>query len=136
LGITEAALLMHTIARSGAGFSGASAVHMNIFGLQPVIRFGTRQQQERFLPPLIDGREKACFAVTEPDAGLNTLGMKTFARRDGDVYKVSGQKLWISTAQVADRMLLLARTSTADDLARAGLPATRGLTLFYTRLDR
>ncbi|MEZ5653035.1 MAG: acyl-CoA dehydrogenase family protein [Burkholderiaceae bacterium] len=136
LGITEAALLMHTIARSGAGFSGASAVHMNIFGLQPVIRFGTAQQQERFLPPLIDGREKACFAVTEPDAGLNTLGMKTFARRDGDVYRVSGQKLWISTAQVADRMLLLARTSTAEDLARAGLPATRGLSLFYTRLDR
>lgn len=136
LGITEAALLMHTIARSGAGFSGASAVHMNIFGLQPVVRFGTAAQRERFLPPLIDGREKACFAVTEPDAGLNTLGLKTFARREGDVYRVSGQKLWISTAQVADRMLLLARTRTPEALEAEGLPATAGLTLFYTRFDR
>lgn len=136
LGISEAALLMHTIARSGAGFSGASAVHMNIFGLQPVVRFGSDEQRHRYLPPLIDGREKACFAVTEPDAGLNTLGMKTFARRDGDVYRVSGQKLWISTAQVADRMLLLARTRSPEALQADGLPPTAGLSLFYTRLDR
>ncbi|MGB7181128.1 MAG: acyl-CoA dehydrogenase family protein [Burkholderiaceae bacterium] len=136
LGITEATLMMHAIARSGAGMSGASAIHMNIFGLNPVVRFGTDEQKQRFLPPLIAGKEKSCFAVTEPDAGLNTLGMKTFARREGDVYVVNGQKIWISTAQVADRVLLLARTSSAQDLKARGDSPARGLSLFYTRLDR
>ena len=131
LGILEAAIMMRTIAESGAGMSGASAVHMNIFGLHPVVINGSEEQKRRFLPPLIAGREKACFGVTEPDAGLNTLKMKTRAVRDGDNYVVNGQKLWISTAQVADRMLLLARTADPDP-ARP----TRGLTLFYCALDR
>jgi acyl-CoA dehydrogenase len=73
LGITEAALMMQTIAATGAGLSGASAVHMNIFRLHPVVVFGTNEQKQRWLPPLIGGQDKACFAVTEPDAGLNTL---------------------------------------------------------------
>ena len=77
LGISEAALMMHTIAATGAGFSGASAVHMNIFGLHPVVVFGTDEQKQRWLPPLIQGRDKACFGVTEPDSGLNTLKLKT-----------------------------------------------------------
>lgn len=136
LGITEATLMMQTIARSGAGMSGASAIHMNIFGLNPVVVFGSDEQKKRYLPPLIQGKEKACFAVTEPDAGLNTLGMKTIAHRSGDAYLVNGQKIWISTAQVADRVLLLARTATAEQLKEQGLPATRGLSLFYTALDR
>src|SRR3954463_8001895 len=72
LGITEAAVMMQAIAESGAGFSGASAVHMNIFGLNPVVVFGTAEQKRRMLPPLIKGGHRACFAVTEPDAGLNT----------------------------------------------------------------
>ena len=136
LGITEAMLMMQTIARSGAGMSGASAIHMNIFGLNPVVVFGTEQQKERFLPPLIAGEEKSCFAVTEPDAGLNTLGMKTQAQRKGDHYIVNGQKIWISTAQVADRVLLLARTASPDELKERGESLTRGLSLFYTALDR
>lgn len=136
LGITEATLMMQTIARSGAGMSGASAIHMNIFGLNPVVVFGNDEQKARFLPPLIRGDEKSCFAVTEPDAGLNTLGMKTIAQRAGDCYRVNGQKIWISTAQVADRVLLLARTATVEQLKEQGLPATRGLSLFYTALDR
>ena len=123
LGITEAALMMQAIAESGAGFSGASAVHMNIFGLNPVAVFGTPEQKKRMLPPLIAGRERACFAVTEPDAGLNTRKIKTRAEKRNGNYVVSGQKVWISTAQVAEKVLLL---------ARAGL----GLTLFYTDLDR
>lgn len=136
LGITEACLMMKTIARSGAGMSGASSIHMNIFGLHPVVRFGTQEQQARFLPPLIAGQEKSCFAVTEPDAGLNTLGMKTSAQRQGDVYVVNGQKIWISTAQVADRVLLLARTTSLEDLATQGKKPSQGLSLFYTELDR
>src|SRR5262245_6528243 len=90
LGVTEAAVMMQAVAQSGAGLSGASALHMNIFGLNPVVVFGTDEQKHRMLPPLIAGRDKACFAVTEPDAGLDTLNLKTKAVRDGDRYIVSG----------------------------------------------
>jgi len=130
LGITEAALMMQAISESGAGFSGASAVHMNIFGLNPVVVFGTEEQKSRWLPPLIRGEHKACFAVTEPDAGLNTAKIATTARRDGDRYILRGRKIWISTAQVSEKMLILART------AESGDKATDGLSLFYTALDR
>ncbi len=131
LGISEAALMMHTIAASGAGLSGASAVHMNIFGLHPVVVFGSDAQKQRWLPPLIAGRDRACFAVTEPNTGLNTLKLKTRAVREGDHYVVSGQKVWISTAQVANKMLLLARTTPVEECT-----GTEGLSLFYTDLDR
>ncbi len=132
LGITEAALMMQAISESGAGFSGASAVHMNIFGLNPVVVFGTDEQKQRWLPPLIRGEQKTCFAVTEPDAGLDTARLKTFARNLGDHYVLKGQKIWISTAQVAHKMLILARTGPPE----AGRKPTDGLTLFYTDLDR
>ena len=132
LGITEAAIMMQAVAESGAAFSGASALHMNIFGLNPVIVFGTEDQKRRYLPPLIKGEEKACFAVTEPDAGLDTTRLKTRAVRDGNRYLVHGQKIWISTAQVADRVLLLARTTPLDEVKKP----TFGLSLFYTKLDR
>jgi acyl-CoA dehydrogenase len=132
LGITEAAVMMHAIASSGAGMSGASAVHMNIFGLNPVVVFGTDEQKARMLPPLIRGEEKACFAVTEPDAGLNTTEIKVKAERRGTNYVVSGTKIWTSTAQVADKVLLLARTTPLDEVKRK----TEGLSLFYTDLDR
>jgi len=132
LGITEAAIMMQAIAESGAAFSGASALHMNIFGLNPVVVFGSDEQKRRFLPPLIAGKEKACFAVTEPDAGLDTTRMKTKAVRSGNAYAVHGQKIWISTAQVADRVLLLARTTPLEEVKKR----TEGLSLFYTALDR
>ncbi|WP_341897925.1 acyl-CoA dehydrogenase family protein [Ferrovibrio terrae] len=132
MGITEAAIMMQAIAESGAGLSGASAVHMNIFGLNPVVVFGTEEQKQRMLPPLIAGREKACFAVTEPDAGLNTTKLKTKAVRDGDHYVLSGAKVWISTAQVAEKMLILARTTPLEQVTKP----TQGLSLFYTDLDR
>jgi acyl-CoA dehydrogenase len=123
LGITEAAVMMQAIAESGAGFSGASAVHMNIFGLNPVVVFGTPEQKRRMLPPLIQGGHRACFAVTEPNTGLNTRKLKVKAEKRNGKYFVSGQKVWISTAQVAEKVLLLAK-------------AEAGLTLFYTDLDR
>jgi len=132
LGIAEAAVMMQAVAESGAGFSGASALHMNIFGLNPVVKFGTSEQKRRFLPPLIRGEEKACFAVTEPDVGLDTTHLKTKAMREGDHYVVSGRKIWISTAQVAHKMLLLARTTPLDQVRK---PA-EGISLFYTDLDR
>jgi acyl-CoA dehydrogenase len=132
LGITEAAIMMGTIAASGAGLSGASAVHMNIFGLNPVVVYGTDEQKRRMLPPIAAGREKACFAVTEPDAGLQTTKLQTRAERRGDRYVLNGTKVWISTAQVADKMLILARTTPADEVRKP----TDGLSLFYTALDR
>ena len=133
LGITEAALMMRAISASGAGMSGASSVHMNIFGLNPVVVFGTEEQRQRFLPPLIAGTEKACFAVTEPDAGLDTTSLKTQAvRQPNGSYLLHGRKIWISTAQVADRMLILTRTTPIDQVKKP----TQGLTLFYTALDR
>jgi acyl-CoA dehydrogenase len=132
LGIAEAAVLMQAVAQSGAGFSGASAIHMNIFGLHPVVVFGSDEQKQRFLPPLIAGKEKTCFAVTEPDAGLDTTRLKTRAERRGDRYVLTGRKIWTSTAQVAEKMLILTRTTPVEEVARP----TLGMTLFYTDLDR
>lgn len=132
LGIIEAALMMETIAASGAGFSGASAVHMNIFGLHPVVVYASDEQKARWLPPLIQGRDKACFGVTEPGAGLNTTRLTTKAVRDGDDYLISGQKVWISTAQVANKILLLARTTPLEETKNP----IDGLTLFYADIDR
>ncbi|MCC7046853.1 MAG: acyl-CoA/acyl-ACP dehydrogenase [Alphaproteobacteria bacterium] len=132
LGISEAAVMMRAIAESGAGMAGASSVHMNIFGLQPVVAFGTPDQQARMLPPIVRGEVKACFAVTEPDTGLDTTRIKTTAAREGEHYLVSGQKIWISTAQVASRVMLLARTTPLDAVKRR----TDGLSLFYTPIDR
>src|SRR5438445_2562976 len=132
LGITEAAIVMQAVAQSGAGFSGASAVHMNIFGLHPVVVFGTDEQKERFLPPLIAGDEKACFAVTEPDVGLDTTRIKTRAVREGNGYVITGRKIWTSTAQVTEKMLILTRTTPIEEAARP----SQGMTLFYTDLDR
>lgn len=132
LGITEAAIMMQAIAESGAGMSGASAVHMNIFGLNPVVEFGSEAQKQRMLPPLIAGRERACFAVTEPDTGLNTTQLKLRAERHGDHYVLNGTKTFISTASCVEKMLILARTTPLDAVAGK----TDGLSLFYTTIDR
>ncbi len=132
LGVTEAAIMMRTIAESGGGMQAASSVHINIFGLNPVVVFGTEDQKRRALPPLVAGKEKACFAVTEPNTGLNTTQLKTRAERHGDHYVLNGAKVWISTAQVADKMLILARTTPLEEVRKA----TEGLSLFYTTLDR
>ncbi|WP_426959345.1 acyl-CoA dehydrogenase family protein [Muricoccus radiodurans] len=132
LGVAAAATMMRAVAESGAGMSGASAIHMNIFGLHPVTVFGTAEQKARMLPPIARGEEKACFGVTEPDAGLNTTQIRTRAVRHGDRYVVNGQKVWTSTAQVADRIMLLARTTPLEEVRTP----TEGLSLFYTRLDR
>jgi len=124
--------MMRTIAESGAGMSGASAVHINVFGLKPVAVFGTKEQCRRMLPGIVTGKEKSCFGVTEPNTGLNTTQLKTRAVRKGDKYIVNGQKVWISTAQVADKILLLARTTPLEEVKSS----THGLTLFYTDFDR
>ncbi|MCC5887537.1 MAG: acyl-CoA/acyl-ACP dehydrogenase [Gammaproteobacteria bacterium] len=132
LGITEAALLAHQVARSGAGMSGASAIHINLFGPHPIVVFGSEAQKARFLPALIAGRDRTCFGVTEPNSGLNTTAIETRARRSGQGYRIDGRKLWTSTAQSANKIMLLARTTALADCAKP----TDGLSLFYTDLDR
>ena len=132
LGIMDAAIMMRTISESGAGLSGASAIHMNVFGLNPVVVFGNDAQRERMLPPIITGKDKSCFAVTEPNTGLNTTQLKTRAVAKNDRYIVNGQKVWISTAQVANKILLLARTTPLEEVKTP----THGLSLFYTDFDR
>ena len=132
LGVTEAALVMQTIARSGGGFTAASSIHINLFGPQPIVQFGSKEQKKRMLPGLIAGKEKMCFGVTEPNAGLDTGAIQTKAIRKGDEYLVSGQKIWTSTALGADKIMILARTN----LVRKGSKSTDGLTLFYTTMNR
>ncbi|KAF7536543.1 hypothetical protein G7054_g4447 [Neopestalotiopsis clavispora] len=132
LGISDAAVMLQTIAESGAGMNGASSVHMNIFGLEPVAKFGTEEQKKRWLVPLIQGKERACFGVTEPNTGLDTLRLQSSARRAGDHYILQGSKVFISTAQVAEKILILVRTKPLEECTKP----SQGLSLFYTDLDR
>ena len=132
LGVTEAALMMHEVASHGGGMAAASSVHINLFGPHPIVVFGTAAQRQRWLPRLVQGLDKCCFGVTEPDAGLNTTAIKTFAQKVDGGYLVKGQKVWTSTAQVANKILLLTRTTKLEDCARP----TDGITIFYTDLDR
>ena len=132
LGITEAAIMMQAVAESGGGFAAASAIHGPVFGLEPVHRFGTEEQQQRMIPPILSGQERMCFAVTEPNTGLDTTSLKTRATKVAGGYLVNGEKVWITNAHVADRMLIIARTTPLEEVKKK----TQGLTLFYTQLDR
>ncbi|MBT3373055.1 MAG: acyl-CoA/acyl-ACP dehydrogenase [Rhodospirillaceae bacterium] len=132
LGVIEASLMMQTIAETGAGFSGCSAVHINIFGPNPIVVHGTDEQKDRLLPPLIAGQDRTCFGVTEPNAGLDTTRIETKAVWDGEKYIVNGRKMWTSTAQSANKILLLARTAARED----GAKPMDGITMFYTDFDR
>lgn len=132
LGISEAATMLQTVSESGACMNGASSVHMNIFGLEPVVKFGSEEQKDRWLTPLIRGDERACFGVTEPTTGLDTLRLQSMARRQGDHYVLKGSKIWISTAQVAEKILILVRTTPLDQVKKP----SEGLSVFYTDLNR
>jgi acyl-CoA dehydrogenase len=131
LGITEATLLAEEVARSGGGMNAASAIHLSIFGMQPVVVHGSEQLKARTLPRIATGDLHVCFGVTEPGAGLDTTRITTFARREGDCYVVNGRKVWISKALESEKILLLTRTTPFDETRR-----THGLTLFLTDLDR
>jgi acyl-CoA dehydrogenase len=132
LGVTEAAIMMQTVGNSAGTFAACSTIHINIFGPHAIVVHGTEEQKRRMLPSLIAGRERACFGITEPDAGLDTTKLKTLAVREGDKYIVNGRKVWISTAQEADKIVLLARTTPIEECQRP----TDGLSLFYADLDK
>ena len=132
LGLTEASIVMQTVTRSGAGFSGASAIHLNIFGPKPLEKFGTPEQRMEHLPKIISGEQKMCFAVTEPNSGLDTSSLETKAERTNSGYTISGRKIWTTGAQRADKILIIARTTPKDQCDKPYL----GLSLFYTDLNR
>ena len=132
LGIADASIFMQKIAETGGGMAAASSIHINIFGPHPIVVHGNDKQKNKWLPSLITGKEKTCFGVTEPDAGLDTGKLKTFAKKINNGYLINGQKIWTSTAQIADKILLLARTTPIEECKKN----TDGLTLFYTKLDR
>lgn len=132
LGVTEAALVMHTVASSGGAMAAASSIHINMFGPHPIVVHGSPEQKARWLPRLVSGDDQVCFGVTEPDAGLDTTNIKTFATKVEGGYRVKGRKIWTSTAQVANKILLLTRTTARADARRP----VEGMTIFYTDLDR
>jgi len=132
LGVTEAAIMMHEVASHGGGMAAASTVHINLFGPHPIVVFGTPAQKARWIPRLVAGEDQCAFGFTEPDAGLNTTAIKTFAQKVDGGYLVHGQKVWTSTAQVASKIMLLTRTTKLEDCQRP----TDGITIFYTDLDR
>jgi acyl-CoA dehydrogenase len=132
LGITEAAIMMQAVAESGGGMAAASSIHGPVFSMQPVALFGIEEQRQRMIPPVLSGADRICFAVTEPNTGLDTTQLKTRAQRQDGGYLVNGEKVWISVAQVANKMMLLARTTPLAEVKRR----TEGLSLFFTDLDR
>jgi acyl-CoA dehydrogenase len=132
LGVTEAMVMMNEVAANGGGFAAASTIHINLFGPHPIVVKGTDEQKARWVPRLVSGEDQCCFGFTEPDAGLNTTRIKTFAEKVPGGYIVHGQKVWTSTAQVANKIMLLTRTTKYEDCDRP----TDGITIFYTDLDR
>lgn len=132
LGVTEAAIMMNEVAKHGGGMAAVSTMHINLFGPHPIIVFGTPEQKKRWIPPLVAGSDRVCFGVTEPDAGLDTTKIKTFAKKVDGGYLINGRKLWTSTGQVATKILILARTTPIEQCAKP----TDGMSIFYADLDR
>ncbi len=132
LGISEAAIMMQAVAESGGGMTAASSIHGPVFSLEPIAHFGTGEQQQRMIPPVLSGEQKMCFAVTEPNVGLDTTKLKTRAVKCDGGYRVNGEKIWITNAHVADKMMLLARTTPIEECKRK----TEGLSLFFTDFDQ
>jgi acyl-CoA dehydrogenase len=126
-------MMMQTITQSGAGMAGAQAIHANVYATQPLARFGSKEQLRETIPNIISGKWRTCFGVTEPDAGLDTLRLKTLAKKqDGGSYRVTGQKIWITCAQVASKMILLARTTPIEEVTAP----SKGLSLFCIDIDK
>ena len=130
LGVTEACLMMMLVAEKG-GMTAASSIHMNIFGPSSIVKFASKKQKNSWLPNIINGQSKMCFAVTEPDTGLDTTRLKTKPVKNKDHYLLNGRKIWTSTAQITDKIMIIARTSDRNNKT-----PTEGLSLFYTDFNR
>ncbi len=131
LGVAECGVMMQEIAASGAGMSGGSAVHFYVFPPAPIIRYGSEEMKREWLPKLAAGEILMAFAVTEPDAGVDTSRITTRAEKVDGGYVINGKKVWITNAQNAHKILVVARTSPRDEANPLD-----GITLFFTDLDR
>jgi acyl-CoA dehydrogenase len=125
-------MMMQTITQSGAGIAGAQAIHANVYATQPLARFGTKEQLQTTIPNIINGTWRTCFGVTEPNTGLETLKLKTLAKKTDDGYSITGQKIWITCAQVASKMILLARTKPLEEVKKT----TEGLSMFCIDINK
>ncbi|KAF4343482.1 acyl dehydrogenase [Fusarium beomiforme] len=133
LGISEATVMMQTIAESGAGMAGAQSIHANVYATQPLAKFGSKEQLQETIPKIVSGEYRVCFGVTEPNAGLDTLRLETTAKQNSDgSFSVTGQKIWITCAQVASKMILLSRTTPLEQVTKP----SEGLSLFCIDLNR
>lgn len=131
-GITEASLVLETVAASGAAMNGATPLHLSIFGMEPVVKYGSDEMKQKYLPRVAAGDLHVAFGVTEPDAGTDTTSLSTFARLEGDHYIVKGRKVWTTKALQSERVLLLVRTTPKEKLEKK----TDGLTLLLAELQR
>lgn len=132
LGVQEVCIVEQEIAASGAGMNGCSAVHIGMFGFESMTRYGSEAMKQKYLPRVVTGELHVSFAVTEPDAGTDTTNLSTFAKKVDGGYLISGKKVWITKAQEAERMFILARTTPRDQVAKK----TDGLTMFFAPMDR
>jgi len=130
LGIHTAGLILNEVAKVGT-INAASAVHLSVFGINPVVKHGTEEQKRKYLPPLVKGDLHVCFGVTEPDAGTDTTRITTFAKREGDFYRISGKKVWMTKAGDCQKSLLLVRTTPLAECKKR----TDGMSLFLADLD-
>ncbi len=131
-GITEASLVLEEVAASGAAMNGATPLHLSIFGMHPVVKYGSEEMKQAYLPRVARGDLHVAFGVTEPDAGTDTTSITTTARREGDTYLVKGRKVWTTKALQSERVLLLVRTTPKEAVERR----TDGLTLLLAELQR
>ena len=131
-GITEASIVLEEVAASGAAMNGASSIHLSIFGMHPVVKYGSEDMKQKYLPRVAAGDLHVAFGVTEPDAGTDTSSIKTTARLDGDQYLVKGRKVWTTKALDSERVLLLVRTESREAVAKR----TEGMTLLLAELQR
>lgn len=133
LGMFELSLIVDTLAATGGGSTVGQLFMINpIFGGVSISRFGSEKMKQGVLPKIISGEINCSMALTEPDAGTNTLELKTFARADGDGWRLSGRKVWITGVASAQKMLVIARTKKlAESKSR-----TDGLTMFMIDVKR
>ena len=131
-GIREAAIVLEEVAASGAAMNGATSLHLSIFGMHPVVKYGSEAMRQTYLPRVASGDLHVAFGVTEPDAGSDTTAIETVARLEGEHYRVKGRKIWTSKAMESQRVLLLVRTTPRDQVARR----TDGMTLLFAELQK
>lgn len=129
LGLQEAAVMMEEISQSGGGMSGGSAIHFYVFPPAPIVRYGSEEMKKKYLPQVARGELLTAFGITEPTAGVDTSRIKTRAKKVDGGWVINGQKVFITNAQNAKRIVLLARTSPRDDEH-----PLRGMTLFYAEM--